>query len=221
MEFRLGFGYQSDPDTGLKLLGHRYYDSDTGRFLTRDPIKDGRNWYSYCENNPIQRVDPKGLEYHDPVQVEVDPEFRGKVWVTGETEDFPDDYFTIPLPGGFTSNSKMDVDYVTIVMPDGTIKRYFIPGSKFGTVRYRVDKYGNLVLISDRTIFLPFTSIFNPAYPHIPPQDFSGSILGDYIESKSGRKWSDIWLDRIKNGHPSKKNPHPRNVVPERSGSFE
>ncbi|MBA4293540.1 hypothetical protein C0431_11295 [bacterium] len=55
------FGYQQDADSGLKLLGHRYYDSSTGRFLTRDPIKDGRNWYSYCENSPLKNVDPKGL----------------------------------------------------------------------------------------------------------------------------------------------------------------
>src|SRR5690606_6521355 len=31
------FGYQEDSDAGLRILGHRYYDSDTGRFLTRDP----------------------------------------------------------------------------------------------------------------------------------------------------------------------------------------
>lgn len=55
------FGYQSDPDSGLKLLGHRYYDSDTGRFLTRDPVKDGRNWYTYCKSNPIVVADPTGL----------------------------------------------------------------------------------------------------------------------------------------------------------------
>jgi RHS repeat-associated protein len=35
-------GYQED-ESGLQLLGHRYYDSSTGRFITRDPIKDGRN----------------------------------------------------------------------------------------------------------------------------------------------------------------------------------
>jgi hypothetical protein len=29
------------------LLGHRYYDPTLGRFLSRDPIKDGRNWYVY------------------------------------------------------------------------------------------------------------------------------------------------------------------------------
>ncbi len=55
-------GYQEDPDTGLRLLGHRYYDSSTGRFLTRDPIKDGRNWYVYCGNDPVSQVDPTGLE---------------------------------------------------------------------------------------------------------------------------------------------------------------
>ena len=56
-----GFGYQEDA-SGLKLLGHRYYDSSTGRFLTRDPAKDGRNWYTYCENNPLTSVDTDGLE---------------------------------------------------------------------------------------------------------------------------------------------------------------
>ncbi|MDK3155836.1 RHS repeat-associated core domain-containing protein [Kamptonema cortianum] len=54
-------GYQEDPDSGLKLLGHRYYDSSTGRFLTWGPIKDGRNWYSYCGNSPVDGVDPTGL----------------------------------------------------------------------------------------------------------------------------------------------------------------
>ncbi|MDX2065147.1 MAG: RHS repeat-associated core domain-containing protein [Fimbriimonadaceae bacterium] len=51
----------SGGDSGLQLLGHRYYDPSTGRFLTRDPIKDGRNWYTYCENNPLTAVDPLGL----------------------------------------------------------------------------------------------------------------------------------------------------------------
>ncbi len=54
------FGYQSD-STGLQLLGHRYYDPAVGRFLTPDPIKDGRNWFAYCENNPLTAGDPEGL----------------------------------------------------------------------------------------------------------------------------------------------------------------
>lgn len=33
----------------------------TGRFLTPDPIKDGGNWYAYCDNNPLGSVDPTRL----------------------------------------------------------------------------------------------------------------------------------------------------------------
>jgi RHS repeat-associated protein len=55
------FGYQTDTDSGLKLLGHRYYEASEGRFLTRDPIKDGRNWFGYCANNPINSYDANGL----------------------------------------------------------------------------------------------------------------------------------------------------------------
>jgi hypothetical protein len=43
------------------LLGHRYYDSSTGRFLTRDKRKDGRNWYVYAKSTPTVASDPTGL----------------------------------------------------------------------------------------------------------------------------------------------------------------
>jgi len=56
-----GGGYQEDSDSGLQLLGHRYYDSSIGRFLTRDPVKHGRNWFSYCGNNPLAMTDTTGL----------------------------------------------------------------------------------------------------------------------------------------------------------------
>ena len=56
------FGYQSE-GSGLQLLGHRWYDPEVGRFLTRDPIQDGKNWYAYCDNNPLGRVDPTGLAF--------------------------------------------------------------------------------------------------------------------------------------------------------------
>jgi RHS repeat-associated protein len=62
--YAVPFGYQEDNDSGLKLLGHRYYDSSTGRFLSRDPAKDGRNWYLYCANRPLTSVDPSGLTFY-------------------------------------------------------------------------------------------------------------------------------------------------------------
>ena len=42
-------------------LRARYYDSESGRFISEDPAKDGYNWYSYCGGNPVMFVDPSGL----------------------------------------------------------------------------------------------------------------------------------------------------------------
>ena len=55
------FGYAEDADSGLRLVGHRYYDSSIGRFMTRDPWKSSGNWYSYCNQRPTVAVDPSGL----------------------------------------------------------------------------------------------------------------------------------------------------------------
>ncbi len=58
-----GAQYQSDAQSGLALLGNRYYDSSVGRFISKDPAKSGSNWFAYCGNNPIAFSDPSGLAY--------------------------------------------------------------------------------------------------------------------------------------------------------------
>ena len=30
--------------------------------ITEDPVRDGTNWYVYCENNPVNYIDPSGLD---------------------------------------------------------------------------------------------------------------------------------------------------------------
>ena len=54
-------GKKRDSGTGLSYFGARYYDPNIGRFISMDPIKDGRNWYIYCNNNPLKNIDPNGL----------------------------------------------------------------------------------------------------------------------------------------------------------------
>ena len=66
-------GYQADTATGLLLLGHRYYDASVGRFLSSDPAQAGSNWYAYCDNNPLVRVDPTGHNKRFVISLPSDP----------------------------------------------------------------------------------------------------------------------------------------------------
>ena len=54
-------GEYYDTETGLIYLRARYYDPSVGRFTSLDPIKDGLNWYAYCNCNPVMLVDSNGL----------------------------------------------------------------------------------------------------------------------------------------------------------------
>ena len=51
-----------DTESGYVYLRMRYYDPQTSRMLSEDPIRDGFNWYIYAGNNPIMYHDPSGLE---------------------------------------------------------------------------------------------------------------------------------------------------------------
>ncbi len=124
-------GYQEDGDTGLKLLGHRYYDSTPGRFLSSDPAQAGRNFYTYCGNSPLTRQDKTGLDWHNPGKVKVDPGFRGKVYAVGEPGEGQEQVLS-HIPAGYQSHPGMDVDIVIIVMPDGSKKHYFLMGNGYG-----------------------------------------------------------------------------------------
>jgi RHS repeat-associated protein len=53
------FGYEEDA-SALTYIGERHYDPSTGRFLSRDPVGWGTNWYAYCENDPVAFYDYQG-----------------------------------------------------------------------------------------------------------------------------------------------------------------
>ena len=59
-------GYYYDIDLGLYYLNARYYDANTGRFISADSYVStgqgliGYNMYAYCGNNPVMYFDPAG-----------------------------------------------------------------------------------------------------------------------------------------------------------------
>ena len=67
----LPFGFAGglyDQDTKLVRFGARDYDPSTGRWTAKDPIRfagGSPNLYAYVLNDPVNRLDPDGLE--DPV----------------------------------------------------------------------------------------------------------------------------------------------------------
>jgi RHS repeat-associated protein len=58
-------GQYYDEETGLHYNYFRYYDPKTGRYLTPDPIglAGGTNLCTYAGNNPVNAIDPYGLEF--------------------------------------------------------------------------------------------------------------------------------------------------------------
>lgn len=53
-----------DGETGMHYNWHRYYDPKLGRYLQADPIRlqGGENMYAYVQNDPLNAIDPLGLE---------------------------------------------------------------------------------------------------------------------------------------------------------------
>jgi RHS repeat-associated protein len=135
--------------TGLYYYGARYYDPQTGRFITKDALRgdiknpQSLNLYTYCLNNPLRYVDPLGFDALDSVQdvfeylFNMDPEMLG--------EDF-DIY--LEEAGGDELKALMnlmdDLGFDAKIVGKGDRRRLIITvkinGTDYGTMQVYVDE---------------------------------------------------------------------------------
>ena len=61
---RLYTGREYDKETNLYYLRARYYNTETGKFISRDPVRqsDQVNLYTYVANSPVIYTDLFGKE---------------------------------------------------------------------------------------------------------------------------------------------------------------
>lgn len=79
-------GKELDQETGMYYYGARYYIPELSIWGSVDPLADQRSWvspYSYCQNNPVMRVDPTGA-LDDEYQFSESGKYLGKVKKEGE-----------------------------------------------------------------------------------------------------------------------------------------
>jgi RHS repeat-associated protein len=66
---RFRFTGQWSDGSGLTFLRARFYDPDSGSFLSVDPEPSTGSPYVYCGNCPLLRVDPSGKRHFTPEQL--------------------------------------------------------------------------------------------------------------------------------------------------------
>lgn len=68
-------GREFDAPTGLYYVRARWYDPSLARFISSDPIglEGGINTYAYVGNDPMNALDPSGLQQQDPDAGRLEP----------------------------------------------------------------------------------------------------------------------------------------------------
>ncbi len=127
-EVQYGFcGKKYDETTQLYDFGYRHYDPVMIRFSSVDPLRDGYNWYAYCNYDSVNFMDPYGLKVTGTSEMHMQ-DFGSTI--VGNSTDKTDTMETVGcLVTAFAE--VMSALYGTTVTPDdiNNIKEAFAKGS--------------------------------------------------------------------------------------------
>jgi RHS repeat-associated protein len=170
-------GQYFDAETGLHYNWHRYYDPETGRYLTPDPIglAGGINPFVYVEANPINSIDPLGLLNLTKTGVGFVNSFRGVTGVGAGVVVIGAGTATIPLFGDVVATPA----YVFGSVKLATGFANFNKG--MGQIREAVDEPFAAASFRNLLGLAPFGQKFDdPCEPG--PREYFKGIWNDYIK---------------------------------------
>ncbi len=164
-------GQYFDAETGLHYNQNRYYDPENGRYLSKDPIRDGDNFYAYAGSNPLAFTDPEGLRaVHEVLGL------AGMIPVFGVIPDLLDAAF-YALQGDF-GNAAWSLGFAIPFIGDAA------RGAKY------VGKYGDDVIdLADsgrKGLARSGEISADSAYRLLTKNGFSPDKARDYIDSFDG-----------------------------------
>ncbi len=130
------FGYTARPydeSTGLQNNHHRWYDSESGRFVGQDPIgfdAGDPNLYRYVGNQPMTKVDPDGLNEKYPG---IPIEGKGGTWIdgmpgNGTWKPYGMRGVEVPYRNGWPLQGNDQLVFQTLVRPLGVVMDQVLAG---------------------------------------------------------------------------------------------
>lgn len=144
-------GQQYDEETGLIYLRNRYYDPETGRFISKDPYPgtpfnpQTLNPYTYVLNNPVNLIDltgrheelpPEGMVFYDVCAYDRVPWYLHLTRTGHGWQEFKDSKGETKSIGHYPLT---DTDGIIYFRVDEHLHQFF-PESRINTLRFTISE---------------------------------------------------------------------------------
>lgn len=179
-----------DPETGWLFYGRRYYDAETGRWTTPDPLgfKDGRNTYCFVHNRPMVFIDPDGRFFTEI--------FNGFLeYIGDEYENMANiakNYQRSPFSENFNRGRVQTQEYRVGSIQDDKLKFTFING----ILNDLTSAKASAKMFSDMAGGREVIGIHNPSFDFLDIGECVLNLFG--IQTPPSKLLADKWTEILK-----------------------